>query len=100
MRQPAVLEADSLTATLSGVGSLRVGGRVTTQTVNLNGVGNVDHRDLHSVEAEVVVSGPSSTTVRVSDRLLVSFSGPGSVFYIGDPVVSISGSGNVAKIDE
>jgi len=87
------LDAVGLDVVLSGVGDIRISGTVGVQDVTLSGVGDYEAEDLQSTEADIVLSGLGSATVRVSDRLDVTITSTGSVFYYGDPIVTISGSG-------
>ena len=87
-------------ATLAGVGDIRVSGSVDSQTVVVSGVGDYEGGTLASIDAVVTVTSAASATVRVSDTLDVTISGPGTVFYIGDPVITsnITGGGSLQKI--
>jgi hypothetical protein len=93
------LQAQSLSVAVSGVGDLAVSGSVRTQTVVLSGMGNYRAGQLASDEADVRIRQRGSATVRVRDRLDVTISGSGSVYYYGDPVVTrnITGSGRCVK---
>ena len=94
------LTGQILDATLAGVGSMHVTGTVDAQTVTVAGVGNYEGEDLVSADVVVTVSSIGSATVRVSDTLDVTINGPGSVFYIGNPVITsnITGWGSLQKI--
>jgi hypothetical protein len=92
------LNATDLVVTLAGVGGLRISGQVDSQTVTMSGAGSYDAEDLQSDTAVVVVNTFGSATVRVSTTLTVTVSAFGSVFYIGDPTVTVSGPGTVQKI--
>ena len=85
---------------MTGVGSIHVTGTVNAQTVTVGGIGGYDGEALASADAVVTVSWRGSATVRVSDTLDVTITAPGSVFYIGDPVItsSITGGGSLQKI--
>jgi hypothetical protein len=87
------LDAVGLDIVLSGVGDISISGTVGVQDITLSGVGDYEAENLASTEADIVVSGLGSVTVRVSDRLDVTISSTGSVFYYGDPILTISGSG-------
>jgi hypothetical protein len=93
------LDAVGLDVTLAGVGDVTIAGQVDEQTIMIAGVGDYEAGDLASREATVTISSSSSATVRVSDRLVVTITGNGSVYYIGDPVVesTITGTGRVEK---
>jgi len=97
---PDLSASELRVATGHGGGSVHVSGRVHKQSIELPGVASYDARDLYSSEAEVVLSGSGSATVRVEDRLVVTIVGPGSVYYLGDPEVesTITGTGQVVRI--
>jgi hypothetical protein len=90
----------TLDATLAGVGEIRVSGSVDSQTVTVSGVGEYEGAGLASVDAVVTVSSIGSATVRVSGTLDVTISGAGTVYYIGNPVITsnITGGGSLQKI--
>lgn len=94
------LNAPSVDVESSGVGNVTLSGSVQEQTIELNGMGNYDGRDLDSAEADVRLTYGGSATVRVRDRLDVTIDWSGSVYYIGDPVITsdIGGSGELVKI--
>lgn len=90
----------ALDATLAGVGDIRVSGSANSQTVAVNGVGDYEGGALTSVDAVVTVTSLGSATVRVSGTLDVTISGSGTVYYIGNPVITshITGTGSLQKI--
>ena len=94
------LDATNLIVTMSGVGGVRIAGQVDSQTVTVSGVGDYDADNLQSDTAVVVISALGDATVWVSTTLMATVTGTGSVFYIGDPVVTstITGNGTVEQI--
>jgi hypothetical protein len=94
------IEGTALTVANGGAGQVTASGRVTSQTVNLSGVGAFNGRDLVSEDADVTVSGTGSATVNASRSLKATVSGVGSVQYVGNPKVTqdVSGVGEVKKI--
>lgn len=96
------LDVTALEASLSGVGSVRLDGRAQRQSIVLGGLGDYEAGALHSAEADVTITSGGSATVRVSDKLDARIDGSGSVYYIGSPVVtrSGSGSGSVAPVGD
>lgn len=91
------LDAADLDATLAGVGGITLAGQVTRQTVLISGVGDYEAEQLQSTDADVTISGQGDATVAVSGTLDATISGIGSVFYVGNPVVTsdITGAGTV-----
>ncbi len=95
------LSADQLhVISMLGAGAVRASGTVSRQIVEVAGIAGYEARDLESTEAHVTIAGPGSATVRVSERLTAIITGPGSIYYYGDPEVesSITGSGEVVKL--
>lgn len=88
------LDVTTLEASLSGVGSVRLDGTAQRQSIVLGGLGAYGAGGLNSTEAVVTIKGSGSATVWVSDRLDVTIDGSGSVYYIGNPFVTRSGSGS------
>jgi hypothetical protein len=82
---------------LAGVGGITLAGQVTRQTVLISGVGDYEAEQLQSTDADVTISGQGDATVAVSGTLDATISGIGSVFYVGNPVVTsdITGAGTV-----
>lgn len=93
------VDGPDLSVTHGGAGKVAVSGRVTSQAVNLSGVGQYDGRDLTSQDAEVSISGTGSAVVNASRTLVARISGVGSVQYLGDPQVTkdVSGMGEVKR---
>jgi hypothetical protein len=94
------LNATELEIEIFGLGEVILSGAVQRQTVRLRSMSSYDGRDLESAEAELSIGSIGSATVRVRDRLDATIDGSGSVFYIGDPLVTshIRGSGEVVQI--
>ena len=88
-----------LAVTLSGSGTIVLGGRVQTQNVTLSGSGSYQADTLVSQAATVHVSGSGAAEVSVSQTLHAMVSGSGSIVYRGNPQVEqhISGSGHISK---
>jgi hypothetical protein len=93
------LTLDKLTVQLSGAGSLNADGSVTTQEINLSGVGSYSAADLKSSDTSVSLSGVGSATVWATNTLDVTVSGAGSVGYYGDPQITkhVTGLGSLVN---
>jgi hypothetical protein len=89
------LTATDLAVQMSGAGSVKLAGRVTTQNVQIGGLGNYDAADLESQDAHVTLSGAGSATVWAQTELDADLSGAGIVSYYGEPHVSSSATGLV-----
>ena len=95
------LDVEGIDVVISGTGEVRLGGSVTTQSATISGVGDYDAQTLSSAEARIVISGVGSATVRVSDQLIGTISGTGSICYFGSPTVdaTITGDGEVGPCE-
>lgn len=94
------LDASDLEATVGGVGDITLAGQATRQSVLISGTGNYEAEGLQSTDAEVTISGLGDATVAVSGTLDATISGTGSVYYVGNPVVTsvITGIGTVGPL--
>ncbi len=93
------LDGQQLNVTLSGVGNVRTSGQMVDQVIRLSGITAYDGSALASTNATVTNNGIGNATVRVSDDLVVHITGQGSVFYIGNPTVTRTGSG-VGRVEQ
>ena len=89
------LIAGNLTITMTGAGNVDLAGKVTSQTINLRGLGNYSGGDLDSQQTTVNLTGAGGAEVWARSDLNVKISGAGSVSYYGSPAVtkSITGLG-------
>ncbi|MDO9546275.1 MAG: head GIN domain-containing protein [Pelolinea sp.] len=96
------LQADSLILNISGLGNVKIAGKVETQRVDLSGAGFYDAQDLSSSEARIDISGTGKVIVWVKNDLMVELSGSGDFQYYGSPILSteISGMGTVKSLGE
>lgn len=96
------LSAKELQVELGGFAGMRASGTVDRQVVTLaaSAFRAYEAEGLQSREAHVRVHGSTDATVRVSDLLVVTLTGSGSVYYLGSPTVdaTITGSGRVVPI--
>lgn len=91
-------ELETLAIALSGAGTIRGAGTVTTLDVDLSGAGNVELGQLRARDAAVSVSGTGSVVVHVTGTLDADVSGTGSIAYTGEPdrvSKEITGTGSV-----
>ncbi|MCB0064798.1 MAG: DUF2807 domain-containing protein [Caldilineaceae bacterium] len=89
----ADLTANALTVDMSGTGRVDLAGAVTSQTVELSGLGSYDAGDLASQTAQIHLSGVGAATVWVREQLDADTSGAGTIRYYGSPQVNASSSG-------
>ena len=91
---------ESFTATLSGVGSLKLSGNTANFKCTVSGAGLVNARELIANHTDITLSGAGSAEVYASQSLNVTISGVGNVSYYGDPesvTKNIAGLGRVKK---
>jgi len=93
------ITVSKLTATLSGSGSMTLGGTADSQTVTVSGSGWYDAAKLASQSVGIDISGSGTAVVMPSDTLNATIGGSGTLEYIGNPTVTqnISGSGRISK---
>ena len=90
---------DRLEVRMDGVGEIEISGQVTEQKAEVFGIGDYKARKLQSLRADISVHSLGSATVRVSERLIATVRGSGSIYYHGNPIVEsdITGSGIVVQ---
>ena len=84
---------DEVLTYMSGTGNVTIGGSCNSQTVELSSTGSYRGFDLDSETCEVRNSGVGDAKVYVTDQLDVRISSVGSVYYMGDPTVSVTDTG-------
>jgi len=91
--------AAQLNASVTGSGTLSVKGAAGNSHLNVSGSGRIDALELVQTICYAGVSGSGSIKTHVLERLEATVSGSGSIYYLGDPVLSthITGSGFVRK---
>lgn len=92
------LNAQRLDVTSSGEGQVVTSGGVDRQRVLLSGVVEYHARGLRTAETEIELGGLATATVRVRDRLTAHLGGQGCLYYLGDPVLEVTGEGCLEKI--
>ncbi len=95
----AVLDVDRLEVEISGSGSVTPSGTADGLDVNISGSGRYLGERFETRTASIGVSGSGQATVLVTDELLASVSGSGSIQYLGDPPMvekRVSGSGSIS----
>ncbi|MBN8216361.1 MAG: DUF2807 domain-containing protein [Spirochaetes bacterium] len=91
--------ATTVTGDLSGSGTLTLSGRANTLRATLTGSGNLEAGGLTSGDGDLSLVGSGNATVDLSRSLKASLLGSGSVYYSGNPTLSVvgTGSGRVVK---
>jgi hypothetical protein len=93
------ITASTLSVTISGSGTITIGGAAETQEIDISGSGAYRAGDLAGKTVRADISGSGDVVVRVSEALDVTISGSGTLTYSGSPTVTqdISGSGELIK---
>jgi hypothetical protein len=97
----AGLQAENIRMNFSGSGNFDVNeGNAKTQTIHLNGSGNVSAYGLKTETCSATVSGSGDIEVSVSSSLDAQINGSGNIDYRGDAQVKkieVHGSGKINK---
>lgn len=83
-----------------GSGSVMMAGKADRLDVELSGSGDLNLKNLQSMDAAVSIAGSGEVTVSASKTLDASISGAGEISYTGNPSVrqKISGAGDISKV--
>ena len=93
------LKNDKFEIDSSGAPTISASGNTKVIDIDTSGAGKIDTHELHASRGVVDSKGVSRIDLDVSDQLDVKISGPSSVYYKGDPVVTktINGPGKVER---
>jgi putative autotransporter adhesin-like protein len=93
------LKNDKFEIDSSGAPTISASGNTKVIDIDSNGAGKIDTHELHASRGVVDSKGVSRIELDVSDQLDVKISGPSSVYYKGNPVVTktINGPGKVER---
>jgi hypothetical protein len=92
------LEAESLSVSLPGSGTVTGSGTTTRLAVTVNGSGNVQFRELVANDVQAAVGGSGNLAITATGSLHASVSGSGAILYSGNPQAvtkSVTGSGAI-----
>lgn len=92
------IDGDQLTIKQSGVGKLKLEGKIKSVDLNVSGVGSADLKDLQAETAKVVISGVGGATVFASESVDANTSGIGSVKVYGNPKEQKTKSDGIGKV--
>lgn len=82
------INTDDLTAKIvTGRGQLAIEGVTNKATLTVTGVGAIQADDLEANEVSATVNGPCTIGCHPKDKLTVKGTGPGTVYYVGQPAV-------------
>nr|MBN1229006.1 DUF2807 domain-containing protein [Anaerolineae bacterium] len=93
------LQATTLNATITGAGNMTLAGVVSSQTVQVTGLGRYKADDLQSVDSVVDLDSAGTIQVWSTGTLDITLSGAGSIDYYGSPSVTedITGAGTITN---
>jgi hypothetical protein len=94
------LDDDRFAVQIDGSADVIASGEVGELTIEVNGSGNVDTRDLVAGEATVEINGSGNVNVMARDYLTAAINGSGDIIYSGNPgqvVKSVEGSGRIRR---
>ena len=93
------LDAQSLSAHITGSGNASAAGRVHRQDIHITGSGSYQGTELESAQAEARITGSGDASLWVTDALSAQITGSGCVKYRGDAHVEshVTGSGHMQK---
>ncbi len=94
------VDTPHLDVNVAPVTAMTITGSAGEQDINISGPSSYEAAELQSRVVRINATGPSRTTLRVSRRLEVTISLPAVVEYIGNPVVSITGDGEVQRVGD
>lgn len=91
------VQVSGLKSTVSGSGSISMGGTSSSHEVRISGSGQVEAPRMRSETCRVAISGSGNCKVEVTKTLDARLAGSGNVYVTGKPQVSSStaGSGRV-----
>lgn len=97
--QATGIDGESLTIQQSGVGKLKVDGKVKSLELDVSGVGSADLQGLQAETAKIVVSGVGGASVFASQSIDARTSGVGGIKVYGNPTekkIKSSGIGTIS----
>lgn len=94
------LEYDEVKASIMGSGSIRINGSAESFEGSIGGSGSIQARSFSAEDAELSIRGSGSMTLKVESSLDARIFGSGSIYYYGNPRVSIvdAGSGRLVQL--
>lgn len=93
--------ANNLIATLTGSGSVMLGGKAQRSEIAVHGSGKFKGADLKTNSSEASLSGSGNAMLYASEHIEAYLSGSGSLYYKGKPKIEsqTTGSGQIEPID-
>jgi Putative auto-transporter adhesin, head GIN domain len=91
---------DRIEIDICGVGSFNASGETKEADITLSGVGSVDAKNLHAVNAKVNSTAVGNVDLSVTGQLDVKASGVGEVNYYGNPKIVNKQAEGIGKINQ
>ncbi|MCY7384172.1 MAG: DUF2807 domain-containing protein [Microcoleus sp. CAN_BIN18] len=91
---------DRLEIVVNGVGDFSASGETKEADITLSGVGSVDAKNLHTVNAKVNSTGVGNVDIYVTGKLDAKTSGVGEINYYGSPKIVNSQAEGIGKINK
>jgi hypothetical protein len=95
------VRAGNIFTSLSGAGEIILRGSADRHRVRISGAGNLNAEGLEVRYYDIQVSGAGNCRIFVTEELVASISGTGSIYYRGNPAIvesNISGTGKLVKL--
>ncbi len=90
------VNTDVITCRITGAGSMTLNGTARSETIEIDGAGEIHNFGLVSSTCSAAISGAGNIEVAVTDELTASIAGSGVITYTGNPPTvhqTISGTG-------
>lgn len=94
------IKNDRMEIVLRGVGSFNASGETKEADITLSGVGSVDAKNLHAVNAKVNSTAVGNVDIYVTRQLDIKASGIGEINYYGSPKIVNRQAEGIGKINE
>lgn len=94
------LKNDRMEIVVRGVGGFTASGETKEADITLSGVGSLDAKNLHTVNAKVNSTGVGNVDIYVTGQLDAKTSGVGEINYYGRPKIVNSQTEGIGKINK
>ncbi len=94
------IKNDRLEIVVTGVGSFSASGETKEVDIILSGIGSVDAKNLHAVNAKVNSNAVGSVDLYVTGQLDINSSGIGEINYYGNPKIVNKQAEGIGKINQ
>ena len=91
---------DQIEIDIRGVGSFSASGETKEADITLSGLGSVDAKNLHAINAKINSTAVGNVDLYVTDQLDIKASGLGEVNYYGNPKIVNRQTEGIGKINK